>query len=257
MRAKAARLERISLGRGLAALGQQDHVLERDLLAAHPIHQGQELARGERHAAQGAPERDLADLDALAERDLFRGLQERDLADLLEVEADRVLRGRGRGPQRLVGQGRRGLRLDRAIHHSVQLVVHRRRPHLADRLGGTPAALWLGRGHPELARLRCHHAVSLSKGHYGLSCSSGCVGISFRPDSSWSTPSWFRRRFAAPGFQRTLPFDRLIRGTRKPRALVPRCPASLPETYVTGQVFSLASLGGLPAGTGKGATAGA
>ena len=30
---------------GLAALGQQDHVVERDLLAADPIHQGQQLGR--------------------------------------------------------------------------------------------------------------------------------------------------------------------------------------------------------------------
>ena len=73
MRAKAARLERISLGRGLAALGQQDHVLAAGTsLAAHPIHQGQQLARGDWHAA---PERAGAaiwpDLDALAEADLF------------------------------------------------------------------------------------------------------------------------------------------------------------------------------------------
>ena len=67
----------ISLGRGLATLGQQDHVVERRAPRGAPVHQGQQLARGERECRPRARRScDLADLDPLAEADLFRGLQQ-------------------------------------------------------------------------------------------------------------------------------------------------------------------------------------
>jgi hypothetical protein len=70
---------------------------ERNLLAADSVHESCEPCRRERNAAEGPPERDLADLDPLADRDLFFSLEQRDLPDFLQIEPDRVLAGRRRG----------------------------------------------------------------------------------------------------------------------------------------------------------------
>ena len=155
---------------GLTTLGQEDHVVERDLLVTDPIHEREQLRGGVGHAAEGPAQRDLADLDSLTDRDLLLGLEQGDLADLLQVEAHRILSRGGRRPQGRLGERRGLVQLDRGVHHAIELVVDRRRRSLSDHLGLPAAPLWLGGAPLRLARLDRCHAIDLSKGHYGLSC---------------------------------------------------------------------------------------
>ena len=66
-------------GLGLAALGQDDHVVERDLAAPQPIHQGQQPVHRHGDVGERSAQLDLARLDALADLDLLPGVSRRTL----------------------------------------------------------------------------------------------------------------------------------------------------------------------------------
>ncbi len=154
---------------GLAAFRQQDHVVQRNLVVAHAVHQREQLRGRVRDAPERAAQGDLADLDALADRDLLLRLEQGDLADLLQVEAHRILGRRGRGSQGGLGERGRLVQLDRRVYHPVELVVDRRRHRLPGDLGLSTASLRLGGAHFRLAGLDGLHGVAISKGHHGPS----------------------------------------------------------------------------------------
>src|SRR3990167_502788 len=92
------------LGLGLAALGEQDHIVQGNLGVANAIHQRQEALDRHGDVAQGSPELYLAGFDAPDKRHLLRGGQQRDLADLLEVDANRIFPFRCGGPEGFPGE---------------------------------------------------------------------------------------------------------------------------------------------------------
>ena len=100
------REQRLDLvGLGLAALREQDDLVQVELTVADLIHERQQLGRHHGNTCQRAAELDLAHLDPTAQADFLLGREQMDLADLLEVEADWIL-GRDRaGSKRFGGQG--------------------------------------------------------------------------------------------------------------------------------------------------------
>jgi len=175
------------------------------------------MARAGMHTAQSAPERDLADLDALTEADLFRGLS---LADLLS--------GRdGPGPPRARPKAAAprptgpAWRLSRSRYPPRGPV---RRPpaalHFTDRLGGSTAALWLGRGYPDWPVSAGYHAVTPLKVITAPHARRD-VSYLFPPRFLVVYPSWFRRRFGA-GVSRNITARPATEEPASGRRLVPR-----------------------------------
>src|SRR5919106_616142 len=79
------------LGLELAALGQDDHIVGRNLFATEAVADVEQRGHGHRDPSQSAAQGDLADLDAAADFDFLPRGQEGNLADLLEIEADGIL----------------------------------------------------------------------------------------------------------------------------------------------------------------------
>ncbi len=79
---------------GLPAFGQEDQLLDGDLLPPHPIRHSQQCLDRGAAPPQGPKNLHLARLDAPADRDLLDCSQERNLPDFCEVQPNRFLRCR-------------------------------------------------------------------------------------------------------------------------------------------------------------------
>jgi len=131
---------------------------------AEAIADVQQGAHGERNAGERPAERHLTDLDATADLHLLLRRQQRNLADFLEVQAHGVLALRGKGRERLLGNGPDLVRLVFGKHGLLGLLLGGAEGGGRDELGGVHAAFLCGR------LSKCHGVTGQSVYLYDAFC---------------------------------------------------------------------------------------